>query len=54
LKGARSSAPTDTQSTEPTPTAAEKSVAGPPLAEERPTLDVYRSTRGASLFVYQR
>ena len=53
-KEARSSTPTDPQSAEPAMAASEKSVAEPPLEKERPNLDVYRSTRGASLFVYQR
>jgi len=53
-KGSRLTAATDAQSTEPTPTTVEKSIAEPPLEKERPTLDVYRSARGASLFVYQR
>ena len=53
-KEVRSSALTDPRSTEQTTTIAKKSVAEPPPEKERPTLDVYRSTRGASLFVYQR
>jgi hypothetical protein len=35
-------------------TAVETSAGDPTLSEQRPSLDVYRSTRGASLFVYQR
>lgn len=44
----------DPQTPDPTTTVVEKSAVDPPLAEVRPNLDVYRSTRGASLFVYQR
>lgn len=53
-KESRLTTPTDPQSAELATTAAEKSVAERQLEKERPTLDVYRSTRGASLFVYQR
>jgi type IV secretion system protein VirB1 len=40
--------------TAPTKFIVENSFADPSLGEERQSLDVYRSTRGASLFVYQR
>lgn len=50
---ARATVHVDPQTTELATTAVEKS-ADSPLAEERPNLDVYRSTRGAPLFVYQR
>ncbi|MBM3552272.1 MAG: lytic transglycosylase domain-containing protein [Alphaproteobacteria bacterium] len=53
-KEARSSALADPRTDEPATTSSEKSIAEPPLEKERPNLDVYRSTRGASLFVYQR
>ena len=53
-KEVRSSALADPRTDERETTVAEKSVAEPQLEKERPTLDVYRSTRGASLFVYQR